>query len=58
MPFSAKILAYTYVHEIVCLYGMPSSIISECGFMFTKIFWRAFREDLGTQVDLRTDFDM
>lgn len=46
MTFSAKRLAYIYVWEIVHLHGVPISIISDHGSMFTLRFWRAFQEEL------------
>ncbi|KAF3679800.1 putative peroxidase N-like [Capsicum annuum] len=35
---------------------VPVSIISDRGSHFTSSFWRAFQEELGTQVDLSTAF--
>lgn len=43
-------------HKIVYLPGVLVSIISDEGSVFTSKFWRAFREELGTQVDLTAAF--
>ncbi|KAF3670557.1 hypothetical protein FXO37_08490 [Capsicum annuum] len=56
MTFSAEIIAQIYVQEIVCLYGVPVFIKSDCGSVFTLRFGREFQEKLGTRVDLSTTF--
>lgn len=56
MSFSVERLARMYVCEILFLRGLPTSIISNQGLLFTSRFWRTFQEDLGTQVDCSITF--
>lgn len=48
MSFKSERLAHVYVKEIVCLHGVPITIILDSGSVYTLIFKRAFQEDLGT----------
>ncbi|XP_070004095.1 uncharacterized protein [Nicotiana sylvestris] len=48
--------AQIFMNEIVQLYGVPVSIISDKGSQFTSRFWKSFQEALGTRVDLSTTF--
>ena len=56
VSYSAERIARVYIHEGVRLHGVPVSIISDRGSQFTSSFWRAFQDELGTQVDLSTAF--
>ncbi|XP_070001786.1 uncharacterized protein [Nicotiana sylvestris] len=47
--YSVERLAEIYIHEIVCLHGVPMSIISDRSTHFTSQFWRAVQRELGTQ---------
>ena len=39
---SAEALAQLYVREIVRLHGVPDSIVSDRGLVFTSRFWKSF----------------
>ena len=54
--YSAEDYARIFIDEIVCLHGIPLSIISDRGAQFTSRFWRSFQEGLGTKVKLSTSF--
>ena len=45
-----------FLDEIVCLQGIPLSIISDWGAQFTSRFWRLFQKGLGTRVKLSIAF--
>ena len=53
--FVAK-LAKLYVKYIVCLHGVPASIVFDRGFMFTSQFWQKLQEAMGTRLDFSTAF--
>ena len=52
---SAK-LAKIYMDKIVCLHGVPKSIVSDRGTQFTSHFWRQLHESLGTRLEFSTAF--
>src|SRR4051812_7494845 len=52
---SAK-LAKIYMSTIVCLHGVPKSIVSDRGTQFTLHFWRQLHESLGTRLEFSTNF--
>jgi hypothetical protein len=52
---SAKI-AKIYMSMIVCLHGVPKSIVSDRGTQFTSHFWRQLHESLGTRLEFSTAF--
>ena len=52
---SAK-LANIYMDKIVCLHGVPKSIVSDRGTQFTSHFWRQLHESLGTRLEFSTAF--
>jgi len=54
--YTAEDYAKLYIKEIVRLHGVPISIISYCGALFTAHFWRSFQRGLGTQVNLSITF--
>ncbi|XP_070036773.1 uncharacterized protein [Nicotiana tomentosiformis] len=49
--YSAEDYAKLYIREIVCLHGVPLSIISDRGAQFTAYFWKSFHKGLGTQAE-------
>ena len=53
--FVAK-LAKLYVKHIVCLHGVPVSIVSDRGSVFTSRFWQKSQEAMGTRLDFMTAF--
>ena len=52
---SAK-LAKIYMTRIVCLHGVPRTIVSDRGTQFTSKFWNQLHETLGTRLELSTAF--
>jgi hypothetical protein len=52
---SAK-LAKIYMNRIVCLHGVPKSIVSDRGTQLTSHFWRQLPESLGTRLEFSTTF--
>jgi hypothetical protein len=52
---SAK-LAKMYMNRIVCLHGVPKSIVSDRGTQFTSHFGRQLHESLGTRLEFSTTF--
>jgi hypothetical protein len=52
---SAK-LADIYMKRIVCLHGVPKSIVSDRGTQFTSHFWKQLHESLGTRLAFSTSF--
>ena len=52
---SAK-LAKIYMTRIVCLQGVPRTIISDRGTQFTSKFWKQLHETLGTRLEFSTTF--
>ena len=54
--YSAEDYARIFIDEIVCLHGIPLSIISDRGAQFTSRFWRLFQKGLGNKVKLSTGF--
>ena len=54
--YSTNRLARLYVSRIVCLHGIPVSIISDRGATFTSVFWQELPKALGTRLDFSTAF--
>jgi hypothetical protein len=52
---SAK-LAKIYMTRIVCLHGVPRSIVSDRETQFTSKFWNQLHETLGTRLEFSTAF--
>jgi transposase InsO family protein len=52
---SAK-LSDIYMKRIVCLHGVPKSIVSDRGTQFTSHFWKQLHETLGTRLEFSTAF--
>ena len=50
---SAK-LAKIYMTRIVCLHGVPRTIVSDRGTQFTSKFWNQLHETLGTRLEFST----
>ena len=45
--YSTDRLARLYVSRIVCLHGVPVSIVSDRGATFTSVFWQELYKALG-----------
>ena len=54
--YSTDRLARLYVNRIVCLHGVPVSIVSDQGSTFTSVFWQELHKALGTRLDFSTAF--
>ena len=52
---SAK-LAKIYMTRIVCLHGVPRTIVSDRGTQFTSEFWNQLHKTLGTRLEFSTAF--
>ena len=52
---SAK-LAKIYMTRIVCLHGVPRTIVSDRGTQFTSKFWNQLHQTLGTRLEFSTAF--
>ena len=52
---SAK-LAKIYMTRIVCMHGVPRTIVSDRGTQFTSKFWNQLHETLGTRLEFSTAF--
>ncbi|WMV42180.1 hypothetical protein MTR67_035565 [Solanum verrucosum] len=57
ISFSVEDYAKLYINEIVKLHGVPLSIISNLGALFTSHFWKEFQKVLDTNVKLSTAFN-
>jgi hypothetical protein len=55
-PFSAPQVARVFVDSVVKLHGMPKSIISDRGALFTSQFWRQLFQKLGTKLQFTTAY--
>ena len=49
-------LARRYVQNIVCLHGVPSTIISDGDSRFTLRFWKSLQKEMGTELKFSTAF--
>ena len=54
--YSTDRLARLYVSRIVCLHGVPVSIVSNRGATFTSVFWQELFKAMGTRLDFSTTF--
>src|SRR5262249_18941617 len=54
--YSVARYARLYIERIVCLHGVPISIVSNRGPQFTSRFWKKLQEGLGTILDFSTAF--
>ena len=45
-----------YIQEIVRLHGIPKTIVSDRGSVFTSRFWRSLQQAMGTKLSLSTAF--
>ena len=54
--YSMAKLARLYIKKIMFLYGVPISIISNRGSVFTSRFWQKLQEAMGTRLDFSTAF--
>ena len=52
----ASELVSLYIKEVVCLHGLPDSIISDRDSKFTSMFWHETHRILGTKLLMSTSF--
>jgi hypothetical protein len=48
--YKAKKYAELYLDRVVCLHGVPKTIVSDRGALFIARFWEQLQESLGTQL--------
>ena len=53
---TAADLANMFIHEVIRLHGVPSSIVSDRDTRFTAQFWQEIQRILGTQLMMSTAF--
>ena len=51
---SVRLLADLYVSRIVCLHGVPKTIVSDRGSLFTSRLWHSLQEAMGTRLTFST----
>jgi len=56
MDYSLNRLAKLYIDEVVRLYGVPVSIVSDKDPRFTSRFWGSLQKALGTRLNFNTAF--
>ena len=56
MTFTLEEFCRLYIREIVHLYGVPVSIVSDRAPRFTSQFWKSFQKAMGTQLSMSTAF--
>ncbi|XP_050227663.1 uncharacterized protein LOC126677201 [Mercurialis annua] len=52
ISYTAAKLAQVYIDKIVSLHGIPVSIVSDRGSVFTSRFWESLQEAMGTRWDV------
>jgi hypothetical protein len=55
-PFSTPHVARVFVDSVVKLHGMPRSIVSDRGTIFTSLFWCQLFDKLGTKLKFTTAY--
>jgi hypothetical protein len=55
-PYTAEIVAQAFFADIVCLHGMPQSIVSDHDPVFMSAFWRELMRLMGTKLHMTTAF--
>ena len=54
--YSTQRLARLYLSRIVCLHGVPKTIVSNRGTQFVSRFWEHLQQALGTQLTFSTAY--
>ena len=55
-PYSVESVAQAFFSDIVCLHGIPQSIISDRDPVFTSIFWKELLRLAGVKLHMTTAF--
>ena len=53
---TAKELSWIYLQEVVKLYGLPASIVSDRDSKFTSVWWKELHRVLGAKLLMSTSF--
>ena len=56
MTFTLERFCWLYIREIVRLYGVLVSIVSDRDPRFTTYFWKSFQKAMGTRLTMSTSF--
>ena len=56
IAFNASLLADLYISRIVCLHGVPKTIVSDRGPQFTSRFWHSLQEAMGTRLSFSSAY--
>ena len=56
MTFTLERFCRLYIREIIRLYGVPVSIVSDRDPRFTTHFWKSFQKAMGTRLTMSTTF--
>ena len=48
--------ARLYVNKIICLHGIPVSIVSDRGATSSSVYWQELHKAMGTRLDFSTAF--
>ena len=54
--YSVEKYAELYITKIVCLHGVPKSIVSDRGPQFTARFWKSLHDAMGTDLTFSTAY--
>ena len=55
-PYTARNIAEIFVKEIVCLHGIPKSILSDCDPLFMIKFWQEIFHMQGTKLHMSSSY--
>ena len=55
-PYSAESVAQVFFAEIVCLHGVPQSMVSDRDLVFTSLFWKELMRLSGTKLQMTSAF--
>ena len=53
---TAREVAWLFLKEVVRLYGVPKSVVSDCDTKFTSMFWHELHKLMGTKLLMSTAF--
>jgi hypothetical protein len=55
-PYSTESVAQAFFNDIVCLHGVPQSMVSDQDTVFTSTFWQELMRLMGTKLQMTTAF--
>ena len=53
---SAEVVANAFMHNVVCLFGVPKTVVSDRDRRFTSKFWQKLLESLGIKCKMSTAY--